>query len=39
MQQFLIFFYKNNPAPDEILLNLDLKETKLIQKVISPTKL
>ena len=38
MQQFLIFFYKNNPAPDEILLNLDLKEIKLIQKVISPNK-
>ena len=38
MQQFLTFFYKNNPAPNEILVNLDLKETKLIQKVISPTK-
>ena len=38
MQQFLTFFYKNNQAPNEILVNLDLKETKLIQKVISPTK-
>ncbi len=38
LRQFLIFFYKRNTPPDEILINLDLKNTELIKEVISPNK-
>jgi len=38
LRQFLIFFYKQNTAPDEILLNYHLKNTEIIKKVISPNK-
>ncbi|MAI59588.1 MAG: excinuclease ABC subunit C [Rickettsiales bacterium] len=38
LRQFLIFFYKRNTPPDEILINFDLKNTELIKEVISPNK-
>ena len=38
LRQFLIFFYKRNNPPNEILINFDLKNTELIKKVISPNK-
>ncbi len=38
LRQFLIFFYKRNTPPNEILINFHLKNTELIKKVISPDK-
>merc|ERR1711991_968588 len=38
LRQFLIFFYKRNTPPAEILINFDLKNTELIKRVISPSK-
>ena len=38
LRQFLIFFYKRNTPPSEILVNFNLKNTELIKKVISPNK-
>ena len=38
LRQFLIFFYKRNTPPSEILINFNLKNTELIKKVISPNK-
>ena len=38
LRQFLIFFYKRNTPPDEILINFNLKNTELIKEVISPNK-
>ena len=38
LRQFLIFFYKRNTPPCEILINIDLKNTELIKGVISPNK-
>ncbi len=38
LRQFLIFFYKRNTPPDEILVNFHLQNTELIKKVISPNK-
>ncbi len=38
LRQFLIFFYKHNTPPDEILINFNLKNTELIKKIISPNK-
>ena len=38
LRQFLVFFYKRNTPPDEILINFELKNTQLIKKVISPNK-
>jgi excinuclease ABC subunit C len=38
LRQFLIFFYKRNTPPAEILVNFDLKNTELIKRVISPNK-
>ena len=35
LRQFLIFFYKRNTPPQEILLNFHLQNTELIKKVIS----
>ncbi len=38
LRQFLIFFYKRNTPPEEILINFNLQNTELIKKVISPNK-
>ena len=38
LRQFLIFFYKRNTPPSEILINFDLKNTELIKRIISPNK-
>ncbi len=38
LRQFLIFFYKRNTPPNEILINFHMKNTELIKKVISPNK-
>ena len=38
LRQFLIFFYKRNTPPQEILLNFHLQNTELIKKIISPNK-
>ena len=35
MRQFLIFFYKNNNPPKEILINFDLDQPKIISSIIS----
>ena len=38
LRQFLIFFYKRNTPPSEILINFNLTNTELIKKVISPNR-
>ena len=35
MTQFLIFFYKNNNPPKEILVNFSLDQIKIITSIIS----
>ena len=35
MRQFLIFFYKNNNPPKEVLINFDLDQPKIISSIIS----
>ena len=35
ISQFLIFFYKNNNPPKEILINFDLDQSEIISSIIS----
>ena len=35
MSQFLIFFYKNNNPPKEVLINFDLDQPEIIRSIIS----